>query len=103
MAGVASLGTMVTILALALWFRNIPALKRLVAYSMISVAVIFVSGGLTAAAMATHHPLFGLIERITIFTFTLWVFVIGRRMAQLEENPPQQTHFKIAGSTSKGK
>jgi hypothetical protein len=103
MAGVASLGTMVAILMLAFWFRNIPALKGQVLYSMISVAIIFVSGGLAAGAMANHSPLFGLIERITILTFTLWMFVIGRRMVQLEENPQQQIHFKIAGLTSKGK
>ena len=103
MAGVASLGTMVAILSLALWFRNIPALKGQVAYSMISVAIIFVSGGLTAAAMANHHPLFGLIERITIFTFTLWLFVIGRKLAQLEETPQPHPSLNIARSTSKGK
>ena len=103
MAGVASLGTMVAILALAFWFRNIPALKGHIAYSIISVGIIFVSGGLTAAAMASHSPLFGLIERITIFTFILWVFVLGRTMAQLEEKPQQKIHFKIAESTSKGK
>ena len=103
MAGIASLGTMVTILSLAFWFRNIPALKGLITFSTISVAVIFVSGGLTAAAMANHSPLFGLIERITILTFTLWMLVIGRKMAQLEEKPQQQIHFKIAESASKGK
>jgi hypothetical membrane protein len=103
MAGVASLGTMVAILMLAFWFRKIPALKGQVAYSITSVAIIFVSGGLTAAAMANHHPLFGLIERITIFTFTLWVFVIGRKLAQLEESPQQPLHLKISRSPSKGK
>ncbi len=68
MAGVASLGTLVAILMLAFWFRKLPELKGYVGYSLISVAIIFVSGGLTAAAMANHSPLFGLIERITILT-----------------------------------
>jgi hypothetical protein len=103
MAGVASLGTMVAILALAFWFRNIPELKGYVIYSLVSVAVVFISGGLTAAAMANHSLLFGLIERITIFTFILWVFVLGRTMAQLEEKSQQKIHFKIAELTSKGK
>jgi hypothetical membrane protein len=89
MAGIASLGTMVAILMLAFWFRNISALKGYVAYSAISVAIIFVSGGMTAAALANQHPLFGLIERITILTFILWMFVIGRKMAQLEGEPHQ--------------
>jgi len=82
MAGVASLGTMVAILMMGLWFRNFPEMKSYVAYSVISVAVIFVSGGSSAAAMANHSPLFGLLERITIFTFTLWIFVIGWKMTQ---------------------
>jgi len=102
MAGVASLGTMVAVLMLALWFRKLPEVKGYVAYSMISVAIIFLSGGMTAAAMANHSPLFGLVERITIFTFILWMFVIGRGMAQLEEEP-RPLHFEIAGSVSKGK
>jgi hypothetical protein len=103
MAGVASLGTMVAILMLALGFRNIAELKGHVKYSLISVALIFLSGGMTAAAMANQSSLFGLIERITIFTFILWVFVMGRKMTQLEDNAQQQIHLEIAGSTSKGK
>ena len=65
MAGVAALGTMVAISMLAFWFKNIHALRGYVLYSLISVAVIFLSGGLGAAAMAepfatfwgdrTHH------------------------------------------------
>jgi hypothetical protein len=102
MAGIASLGTMIAILMLALWFKGIPALRNHVRYSILSVVVIFVSGGLTAAALANQHPLFGLIERITIFTFILWMSVMGWTMAQLEQNP-RQIHFEIAGSTSKGK
>ena len=102
MAGVAALGTMVAILMLAFWFKNIPALKGYIVYSLISVAVIFISGGLGAAAMANHSPLFGLIERITIFTFTLWMFVIGRKMAQLEGKTSDPTQFEFIRSTSKG-
>src|SRR5688572_30793919 len=54
MAGVAALGTMVAVLLLAFWFRNLPTLNGYVTYSVISVAIIFVSGGLTAAALANH-------------------------------------------------
>jgi hypothetical membrane protein len=93
MAGVASLGTMLAILMLAFWFKNFVDLKGHVVYSVISVATIFISGGLSAAAMANHHPLFGIVERITIFTFTLWIFVIGFKMVQLERKPQEQTHL----------
>jgi hypothetical protein len=102
MAGVAALGTMVAILMLAFWFKNIPALKGYVGYSLISVAVIFISGGLGAAAMANHSPLFGLIERITIFTFTLWISVVGWKMAQLEKELSDPMRFQVIRPISKG-
>jgi hypothetical protein len=102
MAGVASLGTMVAILMLGFWFRNFSDLKSYVPYSIISVAIIFVSGGSSAAAMANHSSLFGLLERITIFTFTLWMFLVGWKMAQREGKPSHQMQFEIAKSTLKG-
>jgi len=90
MASVASLGTVVAILMLGLWFRNTPELKSYFTYSMISVAIVFVSGGFTAAAMATNFSLFGLLERITIGTFIVWLFVIGRNMLPLEDQTSMQ-------------
>jgi hypothetical membrane protein len=100
MAGVASLGTMVAVLFVGLWFKSLPDLKGYVTYSLVSVAIIFVSGGLTAAAMANQSPFFGLSERITIGTFIAWLFFVGHKMAQLEETADQT--FELAGSTSKG-
>ena len=102
MAGVASLGTMVGVLTLGLWFRNFSDLKGYVPYSMISVALIFISGGLSAVAMANHSPLFGLIERITILTFTLWIFVIGWKVAQLEKEISDPMKFQVIRTISKG-
>jgi hypothetical protein len=102
MAGIAALGTMVAILMLAFWFKNISALKGFIVYSLMSVAVIFLSGGLGAAAMANHSSLFGLVERITIFTFTIWIFIIARKMAQLEGETSEQMQFGLIRSTSKG-
>src|ERR1041385_1293726 len=93
MAGIASLGTMVAVLGIGLWFRNVPEMRSYVFYSIISVAVIFASGGSSVPAMANHSPLFGLIERITIFTFTLWMFVIGWQMFQLENATSDQIRF----------
>jgi hypothetical protein len=103
MAGIASLGTMVAVLGIGLWFRNIPEMKGYVLYSIISLAVILISGGSSVPAMANHSPLFGLIERITIFAFTLWMFVIGLQMFQLENAPSDPIQFELIHSTSKGK
>jgi len=103
MASVASLGTMVAVLMLGLWFRNTAELKGHSTYSLISVAVIFISGGLTAAAMAKGYPLFGLLERITIGTFTAWMFITGLKMFQLEGEESTHRQFEVAMSTSEGK
>ncbi|HET9907767.1 MAG TPA: DUF998 domain-containing protein [Anaerolineales bacterium] len=103
MAGFASLGTMIAVLLLALWFRNFGALSDLVAYSWFSVVIIFLSGGLTAAAMVNYYPLFGVIERVTIGTFILWLFVISRRMLQLENIASRHTHVEMVGSVPKGR
>ena len=45
MAGVASLGTMVAVLGIGLWFTGIPGMKSYALYSIISVVIIFVSEG----------------------------------------------------------
>ena len=103
MASVASLGTMVAVLTLGLWFRNMAALKGYTAYSLISVGVIFISGGLTAAAMAKGYPLFGLLERITIGTFIVWLFIVGLKMFQLENATSDHMQFELIHSASKGK
>lgn len=103
LAGVASLGTMVAIVFMAFWFRNFPALESYVTYSWISVAIIFISGGFSAAAMANHHSLFGLVERITIGIFILWLFVIGRRMVQLEDKSSRHMYLEAVSSTAKGR
>jgi hypothetical protein len=103
MAGVASVGTMLAISMLAFWFRNFPELKGNVVYSWISVAIIFLSGWLTAAALANRHPLFGLIERVTIGTFILWLFVISRKLVQLEGEFSHQLHGNIVSFASKGR
>lgn len=84
LAGIASAGTMVAIAALGLWFRNLPALKGYVTYSFITVALVFASGALTAAALASNHPLFGVSERITIGAFILWLFIVGLQMYRRE-------------------
>jgi hypothetical membrane protein len=81
LAGVLSLGTMLAILCTGLWLRQVPGLRAYWIYSLISLAVVFVSGGLGAAAIATSSPSLGLVERVTIGAFILWVFVIALKLA----------------------
>jgi hypothetical protein len=80
LAGVLSLGTMLAMLCTGLWLRHIPGLHAYWRYSLISLVVVFVSGGLGAAAIATSSPYLGLVERVTIGAFIQWVFVIALRL-----------------------
>jgi hypothetical protein len=80
LAGVLSLGTMQAILCTGLWLRYVPGLRTYWRYSLISLAVIFVSGGLGAAAIATSSPYLGLVERVTIGAFIQWIFVIALKL-----------------------
>jgi hypothetical protein len=80
LAGLSSLATMVSMLMLGLWFRTSSKMKPYGIYSVASLVVVFVFGGLAAALGASHHPLIGLIERITIGGFLQWMFVSALRL-----------------------
>ena len=84
LASLSSLTTMLTMLLLGLWFCIIPALCRDGIYSFISLAIVFLSGGLAASTIANPGPVNGLIERVTIFGFLQWLFVIGMRAYRLK-------------------
>jgi hypothetical protein len=79
-AGCAALVSMLTLLCGALMFRKQTELKGYVVYSLLSLVVMFVSGGFGAAAATSGFALFGLVERITIGTFVLWLYVISRAL-----------------------
>ena len=102
MAAIASVGSTLAVLFLAIWVRHLPELKGYFSYALVSVAIIFNSGVLTAAALENQSSLFGLFERITIGTFILWVFILGRMMVQLERHPSHSMYRASVGSTSKG-
>jgi hypothetical protein len=81
LAGVLSLGTMLAILCTGMWLRQLPGLRAYWRYSLVSLAVVLISGGLGAAAIATSSPYLGLVERVTIGAFIQWVFVIGLKLS----------------------
>lgn len=80
LAGLSSLATAVTILLMGLWFRKVPGLHSYGTYSFITVAIIFVTGGLAAWAVPTNNPFAGVFERLVIGAFLQWLVVIGLRM-----------------------
>jgi hypothetical protein len=79
LAGVLSLGTMLAMLCTGLWLRHISGLHAYRIYSLTSLHLVFVFGGL--GAIATHSPYLGLVERVTIGAFLQWFFVIALKLA----------------------
>jgi len=84
-AGLSSLTTMLTILLMGFWFKNSLRWQKYGRYSFISVGVVFVSGGLAAASIATGGSYGGLAERITIGGFLQWLFVISLALYSFDE------------------
>ena len=82
LAGVCSMSSMAAILLMGFWFRSHPRLRGYGTFSFVSVALIFGSGGLTAFSIANHNPIGGMLERVTVGGFLLWMGVTGAGMWQ---------------------
>lgn len=80
LAGLASLLTIVSIVIAGMGFKDDVIYKMFRIYSYVSVAIIFVTGGLAAASVANDSAVGGLFERLTIGTFLQWVFVIAIKL-----------------------
>ncbi|KAJ4462919.1 hypothetical protein PAPYR_134 [Paratrimastix pyriformis] len=76
LAGVEAFGTMAGCILCGLGIRNVPGCSTLSTFSIVSALVIFVSGGANVATIGIN-PYFGLVERLTIFTFLIWMFVMA--------------------------
>jgi hypothetical membrane protein len=91
LASLSSLTTMLAMLLVGLWFRVIPALRSYGLYSFISLGVVFISGGVAASTIAHPGPVNGLIERVTIFGFIQWLFVVALKMYSSEMTRSSQS------------
>jgi len=74
-AAVDSLLTVVAMALAAWWLLGRRELRALAAYSVASFLVILVAGPITGVATASTSPVMGLLERVTIFTFIVWMVV----------------------------
>ena len=72
-AALASLATLVTVAVAVAWLLARVNHRRFARYSAASFVLILVSGPITAAQTAASSPQMGLWERITIFTFIVWM------------------------------
>jgi hypothetical protein len=77
LAGLSSLATVLAILFIGLWLGKDPNLRGYAPYSFITVAFIFISGGVAAATAAVRSPLLGLTERLPIAGFLQWIAVMS--------------------------
>jgi Protein of unknown function (DUF998) len=82
-AGVASLLTVVAMALAGWWLWAQHARRVLAAYSLASLVLILAFGPLTAAATASASPIMGLLERVTIFTFILWMALTSVVLARV--------------------
>jgi hypothetical protein len=80
LAGLCAIFSILTPLLAGIGFKKIPKYQHLAVYSIISSIIIFVSGGITAAGAANKFKYFGIVERVTIGTYIIWILVISIQM-----------------------
>jgi hypothetical protein len=79
LAGALSLGSILSILFLALGMKDRDAFW---VYSMLSGVLVLVSGGFAAVTAIQGSSLMGLAERITIGLFLQWIVVLSGRLVK---------------------
>ncbi|MDF2504294.1 DUF998 domain-containing protein [Clostridium sp.] len=77
LSGFCAIFSILSPLLAGLGFKRISKFKHLTIYSLILSLIIFISGGITAAGAANEFRYFGIIERITIGTYIMWILVIS--------------------------
>jgi hypothetical membrane protein len=79
LASLSSLASMLSMLFLGLWLRTVQE-RAYARYSLVSLLVVFISGGLAAASVGIGFGASGLLERVTIFSHLQWMLVIAWRL-----------------------
>ena len=78
LVGLESLGSMVAILLVSLWFKKI-GLRGYSSYSIITLIIVFITGIIAVVGITQDSSYIGLLERLTIGAYTQWSFVIALR------------------------
>ncbi len=76
-AGISSLLTILAIFLTGFSFRKRINMNNFSKYSFISGIVVVISGGISAYSVGNNLFFGGLLEKITIFTFIVWVMVFS--------------------------
>jgi hypothetical protein len=77
LAGFASIGTMAAVLTFAIGAGGLPGWEGFSTYSYITLAVIFVTGAIAAAAAIRLWSTMGLMERLTIGAGLQWMAMLA--------------------------
>jgi hypothetical membrane protein len=85
LAGIAAFSTLLCILLTAIYYKKNKQYKKYTIYSFISFIIIFLSGFSNVILMNNNiDNYFGLVERITIGTFIIWLITTG--IKDMKEN-----------------
>ncbi|MEN4017918.1 MAG: hypothetical protein PQ975_09940 [Methanobacterium sp.] len=77
LAGFSSMFIILAIFLTGISFRKLVAMGNFVSYSFISGIIVVIFEALTAYSVANDLFFGGLMEKITIFTFLVWVMVFS--------------------------
>jgi hypothetical membrane protein len=77
LAALTSLGTIFAIFLSASGFRKLENTRGLRTFALVMGVIVLISGGLTAVGTTQLPAVFGILERITIGSFMLWLLVIS--------------------------
>lgn len=78
LAGIAAFSTMLCIILMVIYYKKNKQHKTYTIYSFISFIIIFISGFSNVILMNNNiDDYFGLVERITIGTFIIWLIITG--------------------------
>jgi len=86
LAAVASLSTILAIFFGASGLGRMEETRSLRLFSRLMGLAVVVTGGLAAAGTNLFPQVFGILERLTIGAFMLWLMIISRRLMRLPEN-----------------
>jgi hypothetical membrane protein len=84
-AGAAAIGTILAIFFGGVGFEMVSADKNFKLISLFLGFLVIVFGGMTPIAINTFASTFGVFERITIFSFILWLAIFSCKMFHAEE------------------
>ncbi|MCE1252305.1 MAG: DUF998 domain-containing protein [Anaerolineae bacterium] len=81
--GIVALATILMPLLMGLGLRRIPGHRGYALYSFISSGLIFISGFSGVFLSAQGFQIFGLLERITIGTYEIWILITALKLFKI--------------------